>query len=100
MGRMDDLKKVKDGVAAKLAQANLGKVAGDAVVSASEFLDGVESVAKRSGLTDKEGKISKRKVAWAVVARRKRTARALLRATSEELQARRGNDDAGPQAAE
>jgi hypothetical protein len=88
MSRWDELKKVKDTAKAKLDEADLKKLAGDAVIGASNVADGAESVARRSGLTKKNGEISKLRVAKAAVQPRK-TARTLLGATADEVRARR-----------
>lgn len=96
VSRWDDLKKVKDAAKAKLDETDFAKLAGDAVVGASNLASGAESVAQRSGLTNKEGEISKLKVAKAAI-RPHKTARTILGATADEVQARRGVVDAdGP----
>ena len=88
MSRWDELKKLKDTAKAKVAETDISKLAGDAVTNASSFVEGAEAVAERSGLTKKNGEISKFKVAKAAVQPRK-TARKLLDATAEEVRARR-----------
>jgi len=94
MGRLDDLKKLKSTAADKLASADLARRAGDAVTGASAVIDSAESVAERSGLTNKKGEISKLKVAKAAVTPAK-TTRKVLGALAEEVQARR--DEESPQ---
>lgn len=88
MSRWDDIKKMKDAAKAKIDETDFGKVAGDAVLGASNLVDGAESVAQRSGLTKKNGEISKFKVAKAAVQPGK-TARKLFDATTEEVRSRR-----------
>ena len=87
MGRLDDLKRMKATAADKLASADLARRAGDAVTGASSLIDGAESVAERSGLTNKKGEISKLKVAKAAATPGK-TTRKVLGALAEEVQAR------------
>jgi hypothetical protein len=91
VGRLDNLRKLKGAATEKVGELDLGKVAGDAVVGLSAAVDGAEAVAKRSGLTKKNGDVSKVKVARAVLRPRK-TARTVLGAASDEILARRGSD--------
>ena len=93
MSRWDDVKRLKDAAKAKLDEADLGKLAGNAVIGAQNLADGAEAVAGRSGLTKKNGELSKLKVARAAVQPRK-TARKLLSATADEVRDRRGAGNA------
>jgi hypothetical protein len=88
VSRWDYIKRTKDAAKAKIDETDFGKVAGDAVLGASNLVDGVESVAQRSGLTKKNGEISKFKAAKAAVQPRK-TARRLFDATADDVRARR-----------
>jgi hypothetical protein len=92
MGRLDDLKRLKDAAAAQLIDeglaSNVSKAAGDLVVGASAVVAGAEAVAERSGLTKRNGQISKFKVAKAAL-RPAETAKTLLDAVADEVQARR-----------
>lgn len=98
MGRLDDLKKLKAAAASKLTDDNgrptLGKAAGDVVVGAAGFVDGVDSVAARSGLTNKNGDISALKVARAAF-RPTNSAKTVLSATADEIQSRRESGERG-----
>jgi len=96
MGKFDDLKKLRHAVVDKLATGEvadkLKSTAVDAVTGAAGVVESVEAVAERSGLTNKEGEISKLKVAKAAF-RPAKTARTLLDATAEELRARGKDGD-------
>ena len=95
MSRWDDIKKLKDAAKTKIDDADFAKLAGDAVLGAQNLAEGAEAVASRSGLTKKNGEISKVKVAKAAATPRK-TARKLFAATAEEVRARREGSD-GPE---
>ncbi|GAA1834478.1 hypothetical protein [Microlunatus capsulatus] len=82
------IKKVKSAVSQKLDETDLAKTAADAVLGASDLINGAEAVAERSGLTKRDGSLSKIKIARAAT-RPKDTARKLLDATAEEIRARR-----------
>lgn len=92
MGRMDDLKRLKDAATERLSDGELtdtvSKAVGGAVVGASSALDSVESVAKRSGLTNKKGDVSKIKVAKTLL-RPTKAARTILDAAAAEIEDRR-----------
>ncbi len=92
MGRFDELKRLKDATTAKLAdenlRPNLAQAAGEALLGAASVIEVAEAVAERSGLTKKNGDISKVKVARAALQPTK-TAKTLLGAAAEEVQARR-----------
>ena len=99
MERMDNVRRFKDVTSAKLTDPELGsqvrKVAGDAVVKASETLNAVESIAQRSGMASKDGKVSKRRVLGAALRPRKRV-RQVLDATADVI--REGRNEDGPTA--
>jgi hypothetical protein len=107
MGRRDDLKKLREAAAAALSdpesRAEAGrmvvKAAGDAVIVGSMTMEGVEAVAKRSGLATRKGKVSKVKVAFALTHPAK-TARTLATATAEEIAERRAGAAAGSDSGE
>ena len=92
MGRWDDIKKLKeaakDAAKVKIEEADFSKLAGDAVLGASNLVEGAENVAQRSGLTKKNGEVSKLKMAKATIQPRK-TARKLFDATADEVRSRR-----------
>jgi hypothetical protein len=88
VGRRDDLRRLKDAASAKIADADLAGLAGDAVVGAADLVEGAEAVAKRSGLTNKKGEISKLRVAKAAV-RPRSMARKVFDATADEIRERR-----------
>jgi hypothetical protein len=71
VGRLEDFKKLKEAAAGKLAEENLtfnlGKAAGDAVVGVSGLIQGAEAVADRSGFINKNGDLSKLKLATAAL---------------------------------
>lgn len=99
MSRWDEVKKLKDAAKSKLDETDFSRLAGDAVMGAQGLVEGAETVAQRSGLTNKKGEVSKIKVAKAAV-RPTKTAKRLFDATADEVRARRessqGLDEAGP----
>ena len=92
MSRFDDLKRLKDAAADQLKSGELketlSKAAGDAIVGTSSALEGAETVAQRSGLTNKKGEVSKIKVAKTLLHPTK-SARTILGATAAEIEDRR-----------
>lgn len=88
MSRWDELKKLKDAAKTKIDETDFSKLAGDAVLNAQSVAEGAGAVAERSGLTKKNGEISKFKVAKAAV-RPSKTAKQLFAATADEVRARR-----------
>lgn len=80
-------KALKD-VAAHWDRSDMGDLAGDAVVSAAGFLEGAEAVARRTGLTKRDGTISKVKLARAAL-KPVATGRKLLTEAADEVQQRR-----------
>ena len=96
MSRWDDIKKLKDAATAKIEETDFAKLAGDAVLGASNIVEGAEAVAQRSGMTKKNGAISKLKVAKVVLQPRK-TTRKVFDATADEIRSRREvGGDAAP----
>ena len=83
---MGTFKKLKD--AAADGRAGLAAAASAAVGSASGAIEAAEAVAERSGLTKKNGEISKVRVARAAL-RPTKTAKTVLQASADELEARR-----------
>jgi|SRR3954453_6649161 hypothetical protein len=92
MGRLDDLRKLKDATAAKVTdeglRSKLAKSAGDVVSGASGVIEGAEAIAERSGLTGKDGSISKVRLAKSAL-RPTKTAKTLLGAAADEIRVRR-----------
>lgn len=89
MSQFNDVKRLKEAAASKFQEGHVASrvahLAGDAVVKVSSAVDGAESVAKRAGLTNRKGDVSKIKIAKQL-ARPTRSAKLLLSATAEELQ--------------
>ena len=88
MSRWDDVKKLKEAAKSKIDETDFSKLAGDAVLGAQGLAEGAGAVAERSGLTKKNGELSKFKVAKAAV-RPSKTAKRLFAATADEVRARR-----------
>jgi hypothetical protein len=95
MGRLDDLRQLKNSAMSKAHDADLAAraahVTSELVVKAADAMDGAEAVAQRAGLTKRNGDVSKRKVARAAFTPTK-TARTHRTATSEEIKSRRGTE--------
>jgi hypothetical protein len=72
----------------------MARAASDAVIMASAGLQATESIAKRAGLTKRNGKIRVRGL-WNIAVHPVGTARTVLDATAEELRSRRADDGAG-----
>ena len=91
---MDDVRRLKNLASAGLSgpelQLGVARTAGDAVTAAARALDGLEAVARRSGMTTRKGKVSKAKVAKALV-KPMRSARTVLDAAAAEINDRRGS---------
>ncbi len=96
MSKWDEVRRYKATASAKLQDTDLAELAADAVVGAAGLLQGAEDVARRSGLTSRDGSISKLKVARAAMSPAA-TGRKLLIATSEEIQERRRAPQSGPE---
>lgn len=94
MSKWDDVKQLKATAAARLEKADLGELAGDAVVGAAAILKGAEGVARRSGLTKRDGSISKFKVGRAAMSPAA-TGRKIVTAASEEIQESRDSRSKG-----
>jgi hypothetical protein len=92
MSRWDDVKKMKNAAKVKVTETDLASLAGGAVLGAQGVIEGAESVAKRAGLTKKNGEMSKVKLAKAAV-RPRTTAKRLLDATADEISARRAHSE-------
>jgi hypothetical protein len=98
---MDDVRRLKNLASAKLSDPELqrgaGKIAGDAVSAAAQALDGLEAVARRSGMTTRKGKVSKVKLAKALVTPRQ-SARTVLDAAAAQINDRRASQVPSPDA--
>lgn len=88
MTRWDDVKKLKDVAKQKIDETDLTRLAGDALLGAQSAAEGADAIAQRSGLTKKNGEISKLKVARAA-ARPRKTAKIIASAAADEVRSRR-----------
>lgn len=88
MSRWDNVKGLKQTATDRLQNAPLSEMVADAVVAAADVIDGAEAVAQRSGLTKRDGSVSKLKVARAALTPAA-TGRKLLGAAADEVQHRR-----------
>jgi hypothetical protein len=101
MGRMDDLRRLSEAAKRTVGDPELTdrmrKAAGDAVTAASSAVAGAESVARRSGMTTRSGRISKFKMARSALTPAQ-TARTVLDAAAEEIREHRATGVSEPEA--
>lgn len=89
MVRLDRFKQLADTTTGKLQGPALESAAEQVVVKTSQALDTAQSIARRAGLTKRNGEFSKVRAARKVLLAPGKTARSLLDATAQEIQSRR-----------